>query len=350
MTNFCTTKKNAFSLFVFFLLILTSPFLKGQTNVQPFGNGITAQKFSASTVDDNNVVWFLTEAGIISYDGTKWVHHKNIQNVSSNEIKNLDFGSAENGQGLWVVGPNGATVISSPVGDNSATKTYLSNNSSIVSDNVYDVAVGKKGIRWFSTDKGISAFQGTDWLENNYDNLYPDDIFDYFPFSTMAASVGGDTLYVGTLGGGVFRFYKNDVDAISGASEYATWGPIGMPSNNIYSVHILADGTQWLGTDKGVSRHIGYNTLADWTIFDTGNGLAGNMVNVINSDSNGKLYFGTDNGLSIFDGTNWTTFRVSDGLVSNNVLSISIDKNNVVWIGTDSGVSCLKDGKLSSFK
>ena len=350
MINFFTTKKNAFSSFVFFLLILISPFLKGQTVVQPFGDGITAKRFSASTIDDNNVVWFLTETGIISYNGTKWVHHKNIPNINSDEIKDLDFGSSENGQGLWVAGSNGVTVISSPVGDNSATKTYLSDNSSIVSNNVFNVAVSEKGMRWFATEKGISAFQGAKWLENKYDDLYPGDIFEYFPFSTMTTGNSGDTLYVGTLGGGVLRYYKNDVDAISGASEYAIWGPINMPSDNIYSVHISADGTQWLGTDKGIARHLGYNTLDNWTIFDTGDGLAGNMVNTINSDSNGKLYFGTDNGLSVLDGTKWTTFRVNDGLVSNNVLSISIDKNNTVWLGTDSGVSCLEDGKFTNFK
>ena len=349
MTNFCTAKKNVFSSFVFFLLILTSPFIKGQTNAQPFGDGITAKRFSASTVDDNNVVWFLTETGIISYNGTKWVHHKNIPNVNSDEINSLDFGSSENGRGLWVAGSNGVTVISSPVGDDSAAKTYLSDNSGIVSNNVYDVAASKE-IRWFSTEKGISAFQGTKWLENDYDYLYPDDIFEYFPFSTMATGNSGDTLYVGTLGGGVLRFYKDDVDAISGASEYAIWGPINMPSDNIFSVHISADGTQWLGTEKGIAKHTGYDTLENWSVFNTDNGLAGNMVNAINSDSNGKLYFGTDNGLSVLDGTEWTTFRVNDGLVSNNVLSISIDKNNTVWLGTDSGVSCFKDGKFTSFK
>lgn len=349
MTNFSSTKKNVILSLFFFLLILTSPLLKGQTSAQPFGDGITAQKFFASTVDDNNVVWFLTETGIISYNGTKWSHHKNIPHVSS-ELKDLDFGSSENGQGLWLVGPNGATVISSPVGEGSETKTYSPDNSSIVSNNVFAVEVSKKGTRWFGTEKGISAFQGTTWLKNEYEDLYPDDMFEYFLFSTMATSSSGDTLYVGTLGGGVLRYYKDDVDAISGASEYAIWGPIIMPSDDVYSIHISDDGVQWIGTDKGVARHIGFNTLENWSVFDTNNGLAGNKVNAINSDSNGKLYFGTDNGLSIFDGTNWTSFRVNEGLVSNNVLSISIDKNNTVWLGTDSGVSCLKDGKFLSFK
>lgn len=349
MNNFSSPKKNAILCLFFFLLILTSPLLKAQTAAQPFGNGITAQKFFASAVDDNNVVWFLTDAGILSYNGAQWSHHKNIP-VGNSELKDLDFGPSESGQGLWLVGPNGATVISIPVGEGSATKTYSPDNSSIVSNNVFAVTVGKKGTRWFGTDNGISAFHGINWLENNYEDVYPYDFFEYFPFSSMAASISGDTLFVGTIGGGVLRYYKDDVDAISGASEYAIWGPINMPSDNVYSVHISADGVQWIGTDEGVARHIGYNTLENWSVFDTSHGLAGNMVNAINSDSNGKLYFGTDNGLSVFDGTNWTSFRVNEGLISDNILTISIDKNNTVWLGTDNGVSYFKDGKFSSFK
>jgi ligand-binding sensor domain-containing protein len=353
MACFYTTNKKAFferiahlSCLILFMVLISS----NVNSQQPFGEGITAKKFFSSTIDDNNVVWFLTDKGIISYDGAKWTPHNNIPNVKGDEAKDLDYGSSENGQGLWIAGSNGATVISSPVNAGSVTKTYTPDNSSIVSNNIFAVSVGKKGTRWFGTDKGISAFQGTNWLENKYEDLYPDDIFEYFPFSTMAASNSGDTLYVGTIGGGVLRFYKDDVDAISGASEYAIWGPINMPSDDIYSVHISADGVQWIGTDKGVARHTGHNTLENWSVFNTDHGLAGNKVNAINSDSTGKLYFGTDNGLSVFDGANWATYRAENGLVSNNILTISVDKNNVVWLGTDNGVSSMKDGKFTSYK
>ncbi len=328
------------------LLIFINPIL----NAQSFGEGITAKKFYSSTVDDNNVVWFLTETGIVSFDGEKWSVHNNNSNIEGKEIKDLEYDLTENGNGLWIASSDGAMLVQSPINTNSETKSFSPDNSEIVGKDVLGVTVSKKGMRWFATDKGISAYKDDKWFENKYMDLYPDDIFQYFPYSTLATSNNGDTLYVGTLGGGVMRYYKDDVDAISGASEYAVWGPILIPSDSIFSVYISPDGTQWMGTDMGVGKHSGFNTLEGWKILDTTTGLAHDKVQAINSDSKGKMYFGTKGGLSILDGENWTTLKVEDGLVSNNILTIAIDNNDVVWLGTDNGVSCLKDGEITSYK
>ncbi|MBK7710646.1 MAG: hypothetical protein IPJ37_06685 [Bacteroidales bacterium] len=49
-----------------------------------------------------------------------------------------------------------------------------------------------------------------------------------------------------------------------------------MPSDTVYSICITRDGTQWIGTNNGVARHAGYNTLENWTVFNTANGLIDN--------------------------------------------------------------------------
>lgn len=319
-------------------------------NVQPLGEGIQAKRFYSSTIDDNNVVWFLTEAGIVSFDGKKWTLHDKNPKVAAKDMKDVVYDSTSFGTDLWIASPMGATVVSTPVDAKSGATTYYVDNSGILSDNVLAVAAGKKELRWFGTDKGISAFKGNTWLTNNYRRRYPEAIFRDWPITSMYTSVTGDSLYVGTMGGGVLRVYRNDVDAVSGASDYARWGPILMPSDNVYCVYITPDGTQWIGTDRGVAKHSGQNTLQNWFIFDKETGLADNLVQAINSDSKGNLYFGTKNGLSVFDGTNWTNYLTDKGLVSNNILSISIDKNDVVWLGTDDGVTCIKNGKLVSYR
>lgn len=104
----------------------------------------------------------------------------------------------------------------------------------------------------------------------------------------MATTIYGDSVYVGTEGRGVARFFRNDVDGISGASEYAQWGPIEMPSDSVYSIFIAKDGTQWIGTNRGVARHIGHNTLENWTVYNTGNGLVNNFVQAIGTDGLGN--------------------------------------------------------------
>jgi ligand-binding sensor domain-containing protein len=315
-----------------------------------FDAGITAKIFSSITIDDNNIKWFLTESGIVSFDGTKWILHNKNRKVPPDSMKALAYDFSSYGPELWIASPLGATVASLPVDARSGATTYYTGNSTILSDNILSVAIGKGSLRWFGTDKGISAFRNRKWLAYAYRRKYPEGLFKDFPITAMATSIDGDSLYVATDGGGVARVFRDKVDAISGASEYAQWGPIDMPSDKVYSICITPDGTQWFGTDSGVARHMGYNTLENWTVFNTGKGLINNFVRSIAVDKKGNLWFGTKGGVSVFDGSVWTSYTVAEGLSSNNILSIKADKNGVVWLGTDNGVISFNNGEFINYK
>jgi ligand-binding sensor domain-containing protein len=315
-----------------------------------FDEGFLPRKFYSATTDDDNTKWFLTEAGIVSFDGKAWVVHNKNRKVPVENMKNISYDFSSYGPELWISTPVGATVASLPVDARTGATTYYTENSTILSDNVLSVAVGKGSLRWFGTDKGISGFRNKKWLTNSYQRKYPEGIFKDFPITSLATSPDGDSLYVGTEGAGVARVFRNKVDAISGASEYAQWGPIEMPSDKVYSICITPDGTQWFGTDQGVARHIGYKTLENWTVFTTVNGLADNFVQAITVDKKGSLWFGTKNGVTVFDGSTWTSYSLNDGLNSNNILCIMTDKNGNVWIGTDNGVICFSNGQFVCYK
>jgi len=331
---------------------LFTSLLPAQTSgtIQSFGEGITAKKFYASTIDKDNSVWFLTESGIVSFDGTKWTLHNKNQDIISAGAQGIVYGSSAAGQELLLATPKGAAVASLPVDAKSGVSSFNPENSKILSNNVLALAIGQKEQKWFGTDKGISGLNKGTWLKNNYEERYPEPIFEAFPITSMATSANGDSLYVGSKGSGVMRVYMDDLDAISGASEYLAWGPIQMPSDTVLSIHISADGTQWIGTPRGVARHKGYKTLEGWTVFTTAEGLINDVVQAINSDSKGNLYFGTSNGLSVFDGTNWTTYKVANGLAGNNILTIAVDRKDCVWLGTDNGATSFKDGKFISYR
>jgi ligand-binding sensor domain-containing protein len=332
------------------LMGLTSVESTGQQIIQPFGDGIQAKIFHSSTVDEDNNVWFLTEAGLLSFDGKKWTLQNTNPKIASADMKDLAYDFLSQSHELWIATPRGVTAATLPINSGSEATTYLKDNSALLSENVLAVAVGKGLIRWFGTDKGISALKDKNWLANSYVRRYPEKMFQFYPITSMATSPSGDTLYAGTPGVGVIRVYKNDVDGISGASEYAEWGPIIMPSDNVQSVYIEPNGTQWIGTDRGVAKHVGYVTLENWTVYNNEDGLADNFVQVINSDGKGNIWFGTKNGVSVFDGTKWSSYKVENGLASNNVLSIAIDKNGVIWFGTDNGVTKMSNGKFISYQ
>lgn len=323
---------------------------KSKLTVLPFDQGINAKTFLASVVDDDNVKWFITEEGIISYDGGKWILHNKNRKVSTKDLRDFAYEASTYGPELWIASPMGATVASLPIDARTGATTYHTENAIILSNDVRSIAIGKGSMRWIGTDKGVSAFMNKKWLENSYKETYPEDLFRENPITSMATNPRGDTLYIGTEGAGVARVFRNDVDAVSGASEYSIWGPILMPSNNIYSMLITSDGTQWFGTDRGIARHTGNKTLEKWTIFSTKNGLVNDSVQAIAADKNGKIWFGTKGGVSVFDGSLWTSYTENDGLNSNNVLSISVDREGMVWLGTDNGVNRYYNGEFISYK
>ncbi len=311
--------------------------------------GIPVKNFSAVVVDNNNVKWFITEAGIVSFNGKEWKLHNKNKNIPAQDLKDIAFEPDPGKPGLWITSPNGATVASLPINRRTGATTYQNENTPVLSKNVERVEVGKSLLRWFGTDKGVCAFRDGKWLSPSYNEIYPESMFKEFVITSMAASRTGDSLYVGTEGAGVVRVYRK-VDGISGASSYAQWGPINLPSDKIYSIYIASDGTQWFGTDKGIARHTGNETLENWKAFTTSNGLVNNFVQAIAADNNGKLWIGTKGGVSVFDGSEWTSFTKNDGLNSNNILCIAADHDGVVWLGTDNGVNCYKNGKFFSYK
>lgn len=312
--------------------------------------GTSVKTFQAVIVDNDNIKWFVTEQGIVSYNGDKWVLHNKNRKVATQDLKGFAFEVNPNGQELWIASPNGATVASIPVDGKTGATTYNTGNTTILSNNVLRIAIDKSPMRWFGTDKGISAFRDSKWLAPAYDELYPESLFQDSRITSMATSANGDSLYVGTEGAGVARVNRNDVDAISGASVYAQWGPIKLPSDNIYSVFIEVNGTQWFGTDKGIARHFGSNTLNNWTVFNVTNGIADNFVQAITADQTGKIWIGTKKGVSVYDGTAWISYTITSGLNSNNIQCIAVDKNGVVWFGTDDGVNSYENGKFASYR
>jgi hypothetical protein len=99
----------------------------------------------------------------------------------------------------------------------------------------------------------------------------------------------------------------------------------------------IHDDTVWLAIDVGVVKND--LDVVNITLFDMGNGLAGMWVTSIAVDPEGRKWFGTDKGVSRFDGGSWTTYRKQDGLIDNWVWSVAVDDAGNLWFGTGQGVS-----------
>jgi ligand-binding sensor domain-containing protein len=75
------------------------------------------------------------------------------------------------------------------------------------------------------------------------------------------------------------------------------------------------------------------NSEPRWTTYITEDGLISNNVLAIAIDKEDNKWFGTDAGVSKFDGATWTNYSILDGLKGNLINSIAIDKEGNKWFG-----------------
>src|SRR5215216_4662824 len=91
----------------------------------------------------------------------------------------------------------------------------------------------------------------------------------------------------------------------------------------------------------------------NFTALTTKDGLSSNTVNTILKDRFGLVWFGTEDGLDKFDGTNFKIYRHKNNdtssLKSNEILSLFEDKDGNLWIGTSGGSLSLYDRKKDAF-
>lgn len=119
----------------------------------------------------------------------------------------------------------------------------------------------------------------------------------------------------------------------------------GLASDYVLCIFQDRDGFIWFGTDRGVSRYDGQS----FKTYTTNEGFKSNFIYAICQDNSGALWFGTyDGGVTKFDGTTFRTFTTNDGLPSNQVGAITKDAFGRMYFRTTQGIVFL--AKDSTFQ
>lgn len=80
--------------------------------------------------------------------------------------------------------------------------------------------------------------------------------------------------------------------------------------------------------------------LPNYRQYTTTNGLPSANVFAVLQDSEGYMWFGTENGVCRFDGNTFKTYTTKDGLTENLVIGIHQDKHGRIWFITLNGRLC----------
>jgi ligand-binding sensor domain-containing protein len=305
--------------------------------------GLPGNVVNAIYITDDGLVYFATDKGIASFDGTDWDVYYSNPKVTTDAIHDMDFEVSAYGPEFWLGTNKGVNVVSLPIDATSGATMYTKENTQtlfpgqpgLLGDSVFAVKVDQNNMRWYGTNQGLSVFRGNKWPSVNYGSHYRANFFLNNRITSIDSA--NDTVYIGTMGGGIARVVTTNPDAISGASPYEIpWSML--PSDNILSVYIDAH-NKWFGSDDGLAKHFGDEAKDNWFLYYDSEGLVNNYVQAINKDLDGNMWFGTQGGVSKYDGTNFTNYTTQQGLIGNNVFCIAIDKDGTIWFGTDNGAS-----------
>ncbi len=204
--------------------------------------------------------------------------------------------------------------------------TVLMNNSGIGADTTTCIFQDNQNNLWFGTIRGVSKFDGQNWIVYNESNS---------PLLNWQFIFGieqvNNKMYFGG-GQGVFEFDGSNWVTISTTSATTL---LKDNSNNL-----------WIGTrENGVYVYDGVNI----TIYNTSNTpLRSNKITDFAKEDNGTIWvstieswwgigWGFNAGVVKFDGINWEAYYPGNsGLLNGNIHSIVIDENDNKWFGADS--------------
>jgi len=199
---------------------------------------------------------------------------------------------------------------------------------------VYSLFEDKDGFLWIGTEGGgVTVFDGLSFTTFTKSDGLPNDVI-----RVVYQDSEGD-MWLGAQADGVGRYDGNQFTSIGFS-----------PDAGNYSIRTIVEdhqGNLWFGTIGGGVFHYTVGAQNSDTLrqkWTTVNGLSHNNVRVSLCDSRGRVWFGTDDGVTIVAGDSLRYIKKADGLPSKRILTMFEDRQQRIWLGTSSGaVMCTDD-------
>lgn len=115
------------------------------------------------------------------------------------------------------------------------------------------------------------------------------------------------------------------------------------PVEAITTLYAAPNGGLWVG-GTGAAFFDG----VQWQSYTAADGLAADQVQAIAGDAQQRIWFGTSDGLSIWNGQSFFTLTRADRLPSNNILALLAD-GATMWIGSDAGLLHFEDNRFQVY-
>lgn len=259
---------------------------------------------------NEDILWIGTKVGLYKYDivkGTRTLYNTESTNLPHNYVSALKLG-ADNS--LWI-GTYGGGIAKLK---NDTWTIFNKSNSSIATNNIFDIEIFHDSILWLASDKGVITYNSHDWGLFNQGNssLTHDLVY-------SVTNEGDSVMWVGAHGG---------LSKFNGSWYRYTRENSGLPHNIVYTTEIIGQ-SKYIGTMEGLATFNGY-------VWDTE--FSEKTLVVKYEASNGNLWAGTSSGFkrNLVD---WDiTYNTSNSTLENNYIEdITIDKYGNKWVATWGG-------------
>ncbi|MCC5825701.1 ligand-binding sensor domain-containing diguanylate cyclase [Alkalimonas sp.] len=299
--------------------------------------------FALHATSANTLIAGGSRGGLVRYQNNQWtplpVAGALVRAVLQDQQQRLWI--ATESAGLWRQEPDGQ-------------RYRISGSSGLNYEAMYSLAEGPQGRVWVGSSEGlflvrdnhVRHFQTADGLPpgpafsialdaqeqtivateqgvfigNEQQGFQP-----LHPELTMAASallVEGDTLWIGTLSDGLFRYNPAGLEALGTDSN--------KPANRILALRKDNEGSLWVGTNGGLFRL----RNAPFTSITTQHGLADNFVRAVLPLADGSVLAGTSRGVAQIRNQLAVPFDHPEPFLRESILSMAEDQAGQLWFGS----------------
>lgn len=263
--------------------------------------------------DRNGVLWAGTEQGLYRQDLGKFfavIPDKSIGRI------------AEGLDGHLLVTNDGKLIE----WDGQRIKMHadLAKSLGVPGSEIFHVFQDNDETMWYSTEKGIFR-RG----KKQMPSLRP-----LVASTTMALRTYKDT--------------QGNVWVVSGTGVYRIAGDVmeetPVPNTLPLCLHADREGGFWVGTNGNGLIHLKRRVVQ---VFMKADGLLSNIAMTVLSSHDGRIWIGSNCGLSVYDRKRFKSYREKDGLLNSCVWSLAEDRKWNLWIGTyGGGLFRFRDGRF----
>lgn len=268
-------------------------------------DGLANEYIFAIGLAPNGAVWFGTNAGGASrLQNGEWRTFFPMHGLADYWVYAFAFDDRER---VWIGTWDGASLYDPKTG------VFTTYHDKLINPWVYGVDIDSDGRVWFGTEGGVTMFDGSNWRSwTHADGL-------------GAANVSEAPASANT-GLGTKSRHNLDVSKEGGASYN---------ENYVFAVHVDTVGRGvWFGLWGGGAALLSREGV--WTNYTSRDGLSGDIVYSLAQDAEGVMWFGTDKGVSSFDGKRWTSHDI--GRKPAHVYALSVSGGGDVFAGVKGGV------------